>query len=346
VAPEAVDRGGPGADTPDDAEDDDGSDATQSTLPARRLLVVGGALLVVAGVAALGVGVGPALPFDGGTASDAGDAGAGADADAGTPTATPTAADTAGLSNRDPPLDASDVEGVGEPDGGGPFPPGVDADGIENASALAAAHEAELEGRSYRLSVVAREFVGGQPTAAAWERTLVERPTRYRSTVEVAGTFEQKPQAIADATTYADGDERFVRLTDETDSDGTIRFVDRGTDDGTAGGDGWRSVAITREDDPFAARTASYLRRTLDVENSRLLGSYERDGTRYVWIELRARPPSGAVTLGSVLVDEHGLVHELHREYAYVPIGESSVRTTTTVRITTGNVTVTRPSWR
>ncbi|WP_338741297.1 hypothetical protein [Haloplanus salilacus] len=320
----------------DDSAADDADD-----LPVRGPLLFGVLLLLAAVVGlAVGPGTGVLPTTDGGTAGDA------APNDT-TATPTPTA-DPAGVSNRDPPLDASDVEDVGGSAGAveGPYPPGVDADGIENASALATAHREELSGRSYRLSVVDREFVGGQPTAAAWERTVVESPTRYRSTVEVAGTFREKPRGVADATTYADGTERFVRLTAETDADGTIRFVDRNSDDGTAGGDGWRSVAITREDDPFATRTASYLRRALDVENSRLLGAYERHGTRYVWIELRARPPSGAVTLGSVLVDERGLVHEHHREYAYVPIGESSVRTTTTVRITTGNVTADPPSWR
>lgn len=318
----------------------DPTDDDADRLPVRGLLLFGGVLLSVAAVAlVVGPGLGVPPTADGGAAGDAV-----ANDTTGTPTPT---ADPAGVSNRDPPLDASDVEGIGGTADGveGPYPPGVGADGIANASVLAAAHEAALSGQSYRLSVVDREFVGGQPTAAAWERTAVEGPTRYRSTIEVAGTFQQRPQGVADATAYADGADRFVRLTNRTDADGTIRFVDW-DDDGTAHGDEWRRAEITGEDDPFATRTASYFGRTLDVEESRLLGSYERDGTRYVWIEFRRRPPNGALTLGSVLVDERGLVHELHYEYTYIPAGEAPVRTTTTVRITPGNVTATPPSWR
>lgn len=331
--------GGEGSATQSVAEDPTDDDADR--LPVRGLLLFGGALVLVAAVAlAVGPGLGVQPAADGGAAGDA------ATNDT-TVTPTPTV-DPAGVSNRDPPLDASDVEGIGGATDGaeGPYPPGVDADGIENASVLAAAHEATLSERSYRLSVVDREFVDGRPTAAAWERTAVEGPTRYRSTVEVAGAFQQQPQGVADVTAYADGTERFVRLTNRTDDSGTIRFVTRDTDDGTAGGDGWRRTEITGDDDPFATRTAAYLDRRLDVENSALLGSYERDGTQYVWIEFRRRPPNGALTIGSVLVDERGLVHELHYEYTYVPVGESPVRTTTTLRITTGNVTVSPPSWR
>jgi hypothetical protein len=333
----------PSAESPGDDPEADGP----NRLSARGLLPVVGVLLSVVAVA---LAVGPGLAGLGfppvASGGPAGDAAANdTTATAATATAAPTGG-PAGASSRDPPPTPSDIEGSA--DGvEEPYPPGVDADGIENASVLAAAHEATLSGRSYRLSVVDREFLNGQPTAAAWEQTVVEGPTRYRSTVEVAGTFRRQPQAVADATTYADGTERFVRLTNRTDETGTIRFIDRQPDDNaTAGGPGWRRTALTPDDDPFATRTAAYLRRTLDAENSALLRAYERNGTRYVWIEFRRQPPNGALTVGSLLVDERGLVHELHYEYAYVSVEEAPVRTTTTVRITRGNVTVSPPPWR
>jgi hypothetical protein len=227
----------------------------------------------------------------------------------------------------------------------GPLPPGVDATGIENASALADAHEAALDGRSYRLSVVAREFVGGRPTAVARERAVVGGPTRYRSDVSVIGTFRQQPRAIGTTSTYADGTMRFVRLTTATEADGTIRFTERGRESGTAGGPGWRSVAVDPAVDPFANRTAAHLRGVLDVDDAAVVGSFEREGSTYVWIDLRRRPPGGTDAIDSVLVDEHGLVHEIRHEYAYLPPEASTVRTVVTVRIEPANVTASPPPW-
>lgn len=306
----------------------------------RRLTIVVVILLVVGGVAVV---VGPTLlsSGNGGAASD--DAG-GSD----TATATPVdaapldsvARERAGTTDADADADA-DVTAVD-----GPLPPGVGPGGIENASALIDAHEAALDGRSYRLSVVAREFVGGSPTAVARERTVVEGPTRYRSDVSVIGTFRQEPRAIGTVSTYANGTTRFVRLTTDTDADGTIRFTERGGESGTAGGPGWRSVTITRPADPFANRTAMHLRGVLDVDDATIVGSFERDGTTYVWIDLRRRPPGGTDAIDSILVDEDGLVHEMRHEYAYLPPEASTVRTVVTVRVVPANVTASPPSWR
>jgi hypothetical protein len=312
-----------------------GDDTADSSPLLRRRLAVAVMVLLVVGGVAVAVAVGPTLvpSSDGGEATDVvveNETGTAAAADA-------RFGSTAGGGSA-PSADAGAVTADG------PLPPGVTASGIENASALVDAHEAALDNRSYRLSVVAREFVGGTPTAVARERTVVESPTRYRSDVHTIGTFRQEPRAIGTVSAYANGTTRFVRLTPATDADGTIRFTERGGESGTAGGPGWRSVAAA-DSDPFANRTATHLRAVLDVDDAAIVGSFERDGTTYVWIDLRRRPPGGTDAIDSVLVDEHGLVHEIRHEYAYLPPEASTVRTVVTVRIEPANVTATPPPW-
>ena len=80
-------------------------------------------------------------------------------------------------------------------------------------------------------------------------------------------------------------------------------------------------------------------------EGWRLSETFERDGTTYVWIDLRRRPPGGTDAIDSVLVDEHGLVHEIRHEYAYLPPEASTVRTVVTVRTEPANVTASPPPW-
>ena len=344
--PAAVDDGGGTgtADAPSDSTSDaptdsptnpraDDSATSDSSFRHGRRLVVAVAILSVVGV--LAVVVGPTL------APTGEDAATGADAPTDTPAQTPDDAGSASAAtDRSVPSTHAGVAVAA-----GPLPPGVDATGIENASTLADAHEAALSDRSYRLSVVAREFVGGRPTAVARERAVVEGPTRYRSDVSVIGTFRQQPRAIGTSSAYADGTMRFVRLTTATEADGTIRFTERGRESGTAGGPGWRSVAVDPAVDPFANRTAAHLRSVLDVDDAAVVGSFEREGTTYVWIDLRRRPPGGTDAIDSVLVDEHGLVHEIRHEYAYLPPESSTVRTVVTVRIEPTNATASPPPW-
>jgi hypothetical protein len=181
----------------------------------------------------------------------------------------------------------------------------------------------------------------GDPTAVARERTAVESASPYRSTVRVDGTFRRDPRAIADVSAYANGSVRIVRVNGRTDSAGTIEFTEP-----LAGG-----PATTRVDgpvdgtDPFAARTAAYLRRTLVVMNATIVDSFERDGTRYVWFDLSRQPMPGTAMGGSVLADERGLVHAIRYEQVQTTMGSPSMRTVVTLRITPENVTATPPPW-
>lgn len=225
------------------------------------------------------------------------------------------------------------------------YPPGVDAGGVTNASALAAAHRTALTNGSYRLSVEYREYVGGRPTGRVHEQTLVENATRYRSTVTTVGAFRGDAWAAANATTYADGERAYTRLTNETYADGTVILTESATEAESAGGDGWRSVAVTADRDRFASRTAGYLLWLLDDGDSTVVGSFERDGRTWVWIGVQPGSAAGTDAVGSVLVDERGLVRGIHYEYTYLPADSSSVRAVVSMEMTPTNASVVEPAW-
>ena len=348
-------RGGDGrvSGGPTAAAPGSGGDAAELTDDAddgrrRRVLVAGlVALLVVVGVVAA-VGSPPV----GSDEAAVGDAGGNTTA---TATATATATTTATATRT--PVETTVVPrpevrmGGGLPPAPGVvrvregYPPGVDAGGVTNASALAAAHRTALTNGSYRLSVEYREYVGGRPTGRVHEQTLVENATRYRSTVTTVGAFRGDAWAAANATTYADGERAYTRLTNETYADGTVILTESATEAESAGGDGWRSVAVTADRDRFASRTAGYLLWLLDDGDSTVVGSFERDGRTWVWIGVQPGSAAGTDAVGSVLVDERGLVRGIHYEYTYLPADSSSVRAVVSMEMTPTNASVVEPAW-
>lgn len=225
------------------------------------------------------------------------------------------------------------------------YPPGVGIDGVENASMLAAAHRSTLSNRSYRLLVTNREFVDERPTAVAWERTVVETPASHRSTVRVAGAFRWPPSGVANASTYANGTTRVVRVGSDTDADGTVRFESPAAATRSASEPDTRVVGPAPDADPFAARTGSLLRRTLSGTETAVTGSFDRDGVAYFWIEISSRSAVADADGGTLLVDERGLVHEFRYARTVVSLDSTPVRRTVTFRVTPGPVTVTPPSW-
>ena len=225
------------------------------------------------------------------------------------------------------------------------YPPGVGVDGVENTSALAAAHRSALSGRSYRVSITNREAVDGLRTAIAWEWTVVETPSRYRSTVRVAGAFRWPPSGVANASTYANGTARVVRVGPNTDPDGTVRFESSPPENRSVSNPGHRVVGPVPDTDPFAGRTASILRRALSGAETTVTDTVERDGTTYFRIEVRNASAASGVDEGTLLVDERGLVHEVRYARTVVSLDSVPVRRTVTVRITPGNVTLVPPPW-
>lgn len=175
------------------------------------------------------------------------------------------------------------------------FPPGVNGDGVVDASALAAAHADTLSNRSYRVTFVHRESVGGRPTGVARETADVAGPARYRSDVTEVGRLRGSPLVVADGSTYANGTARFERVA--TDS--------------------YRIAPLDPEaGDPFARRTATYLEWFLTVDDSRVVDAYGTGGRTHFWLKLSGDPWPGAENVtGSALVDERGRVHEVRRSH-------------------------------
>ncbi|WP_251329517.1 hypothetical protein [Haloplanus pelagicus] len=304
----------------------------------RRWLAVGlVALLVVGGAVAVAVdtGVDPSLAGGDGSPGPAPTATAPEDGRTGNDTedGQPAVMERQGLPFAPGGRHVSDVRG--------PFPPGADAGGVENASALADAHEAALSNRSYRLAVDHREYVDGRPTGRVRERSIVAGSTRYRSSVVIVGRLRTEPRAVADASSYADGGIRYRRLGGEMDvgDSATHTTTQEGVD--WVEGSGWRSSALPADRDRFARRTAATLERLLDGSETSVVGEFEREGRTHLWIAVDPDPTTDAA--GSVLVDDRGLVHGLH--YEYVP-PNASARVVVTIHVTpTPDVRVSPPAW-
>ena len=285
------------------------ADDERSAVP--RWVVVGLAVAVVGGVVAV-AGVGVTDP-GGGNA---------------TATTTPAAGAVPSADDRN---DSSSPTVGRQPETSGPTPPGVDDDGIENASVLSDAHAAALTDRSYRLRIVHREYVDGELRGVAVERVAVAEPDHYRSRVRTLGTLEHATIHVADVSAYANGTARHVRPVDGRDTPESAEFR-------------LLMVSDTGTPNRYVDRTRRYVQWFLDVGSSRVVGTGERGGTDVVTVVVAGEPWRGATEMtGRAVVDEEGLVRVIHREYT--PTSDPSVRVESTIRITPGPVTVTRPAW-
>lgn len=210
------------------------------------------------------------------------------------------------------------------------YPRGVEAAGVTDASGLAEAHEVALSGQSFELSIVHREYVDGELRGVAQERVAVASRNHYRSRVSVLGTVEHETMTVADGSAYANGTTRYARPIGGRDTPESAEMR--------------RTVPSAVDADRFVDRTKRYVQWYLSVDDSRVVETAERNGTTYYRIAFEGDPwPGVTETTGYARVDENGLVHVIHREYA--PANTSGVRVEMTVRITPKPVTVTRPAW-
>jgi hypothetical protein len=318
-------RGAPpaGGETTATRESDDGGDRPGGrgwSPDSLRWLVAGLALLIVGGAVVGGAVVAGGWSLGG----DAGTTGPAADATA-TPDGTRSPSATATEAS---PATSSGAPAAGEASG---FPPGVDEDGIADVERLATAHRTALSGRSYQIRISRREYEGDVLRGVVHEHVVVASPDRYRSRVWRLGALEHRSFLIASGSSYANGSRRYVRTVsnDRTRnaSERTVILVSR-----------------TADSDRFADRTSRAVQWYLDAEESSIVGTTERNGTRLfrVRFEGDAWPPATNVS-GEALIDERGVVRVLQREH--VPDADRDDRVDTTVWIEPGPVTVTRPEW-
>jgi hypothetical protein len=305
---------------PDGASDAAAASTTEGVLPRRRLprgyLVV--ALAVVLVLAAIGASAGVTTPGRTGVV--------GTDDAAGTEVeATPTADDRFVKRDRGP---ADPTPTASRRSVDAPFPPGLSTEGVTNVTALADAHTEALSGASYRLILVHRESVDGDPTGYRQERVDVASPTRYRSEIFGAGEVRTDSLVVRDAERYANG---------------SVQFSRRETADGVEFEAHPLGPRVGR--DPFLRRSKSYVRWFLSVEESHVSDVVERDGRTYFWLTFAGDPwPGVENTTGYALVSSTGVVHVIHRQYT--PTSNRSVTVDVTVRVTgLGDAHVSPPAW-
>jgi len=236
------------------------------------------------------------------------------------------------LDGKGPTDDAGGQADEGQLAANGSWPPGLDGSGVGDARRLAEAHEAALDGRSFRLRIVFREYDDGGMRGVAHEHAVVAASGRYRSEVRRIGTVDHGSTVIGAAETYSDGERRYVRSADGGDAAGESPTHRP------------RSTMATTEPTRLVDRTERYVRWYLGVNESRLAGTVDRDGTTLYAIDFEGDPwPAATDVSGRALVSETGVVREIRR--TYVPRSDRSVRIEMVVQITPGPVTVPRPDW-
>lgn len=203
------------------------------------------------------------------------------------------------------------------------LPPGVSDSGELDERVLAETTMAQLHNRSYRVTLIYREFVDGEPRGVYSEIIRVESGREYRADVTRAGEFARAPPSIAENDRYANG---------------TVsrRYEDNETT--------VTSGALSPTD-PFRDEIAQYLRWYLSVEDSYITDrAGTGDATTYR-VNIDGDPYAGvANTTGSALVSRDGLVWSVRRSYddPY----HDGVWAVVTIRITgVGSTTAPEPDW-
>lgn len=204
------------------------------------------------------------------------------------------------------------------------LPPGVTAAGIVNESALARAHSAALDGRSYRMVLVVNRSTG-----AHWERQRRVVRVRNRTTHLVRSVRVTRANR-SERAVYTDGGERYVRC--ETSGTATDCPVASATGENTAG----------------------FVLGLLSGTESRVEGPVRRDGRVRYRVVATGSPfgigsPYGVVEVtnytATALVTPSGLVSRLHASYDR---HEAGTRVHVTVRLRyagVGTTRVTPPTW-
>jgi hypothetical protein len=219
--------------------------------------------------------------------------------------------------------------------GSGGYPPGLAPSGIVDANALAAAHAQLADRRSYQVTLVRREYVGNAMVSSGLEMVWVERPSVYVSAVGESGDVRDPTPFIADDSVFANGTTRFARDAEA----GEAGVESEVTYD--------REPVISGAGSPgrYTERIRVYLVWFLTVEESSVVETESDDGTTLYWVTLDGDPWPGVENVsGYALVDSHGFVHEVHRQYTLPEEPNRTVQAT--IRYDeVGETTVDPPWW-
>jgi hypothetical protein len=203
--------------------------------------------------------------------------------------------------------------------------PGLTRTGVVDPAALAAAHEAALREAPYVVDLTYREQFRRErafPRAGRYRTVEVASPTRYYQTTTGWGEPTVAPVPTTEREVYADGRRRFVR-----GPNGAVVELPLGP----------------RENDPYAAQGAEYVRRFLDVEQTDVVDTRIEDSDLFYRVAVRGTDQEGvAAYSATALVTREGLVRELRVSYLQY---DRDVAVSIHVRYETGDVAVDPPSW-
>jgi hypothetical protein len=210
------------------------------------------------------------------------------------------------------------------------LPPGISPSGEIDEAALAAAHLRALANRSFRLTLVSREFDDRRPTGVRREVLRVENATIYRVDSYGSGAFRTTPVLLEGGDVYANGSAVVRRASGDRPWP-----LPRG-DEVEPGSDG---------PVPYGDSLGQYLRWFLSVEESTLAGNATVDGHPAYWLTIDGDPWVGSAnTTGSALVSRDGTVRELRRASDVPDHPNTSV--VVTIQVTdVGSTTVRPPAW-
>ncbi len=203
--------------------------------------------------------------------------------------------------------------------------PGLTRDGVVDPEALAAAHEAALDGTPYRVDLTYREQLRRErafPRAGRYRTVEVESPTRYYETTTGWGDPVVAPVPTTEREVYANGQRRFVR-----GPNGTVADLPLGP----------------RDVDPHAVRGAEYVRRFLDVRQTDEVDTRVENGELVHRVAVRGTTaPDVASYSATALVTSEGLVRELRVSYLQ---SEREVAVSIHLRYEPGDGSVEAPAW-
>ena len=235
-----------------------------------------------------------------------------------TPVPTPTPSTTfQGTGESDQPVSAQPTQ---IPAQATAFPPGVNRTGIIDYRKLIAAHESQLEGQSYRITLSYRELKDGTVSGGRTQTVRVENRTTYRVTSTEFGRVVSLSPSLGSGDVYANSSAEFERS-----ATGVTRRPPQGADS-------------------FRRSLSRYLGWYLSVSESQVVSAAGEGGTSTVRVTTDGDPYPGVTNAtGTAIVSESGLVTHLYRTHE---TPDSPVRIVITIRVSdVSTTTVSTPEW-
>lgn len=208
------------------------------------------------------------------------------------------------------------------------YPSPLVATGIADGTRLGVVHANRVSGQSYVMVVRYAEYRDGRPRGFRRETVRVVDPAVFRTTIVGSGDLLAPRTVVSPVERYANGSVVFSRrpTADGARYDSQLAVLNRG----------WG---------PQTNRAQRLVSGVATANRSAIAATFERRDTRFFWVRVEGDPISGGTEgRGALLVDEHGVVHELR--YRYRLEEHPEVTAEVVLRYERfGDVTVDPPDW-